>query len=105
MQLTWILLKNINNNCDIIEKTELCVCVFTYYRMLLRDFTERRMKIRASTKAPLLSFATSITTIVGRCKNRDGIRAKRGMMPSHSHAKPWIKPTGMLTSILSATYC
>lgn len=28
-----------------------------------------------------------------------------GRMPPHSHAKPRIKPTGMLTSILSATYC
>jgi len=42
----------------------------------------RRRAHSASTKAPLLSFATSITTIAGRRKNRDGrIRAKREMMP------------------------
>lgn len=65
------------------------------------------MKIRdapcsSSAKAPLLSLATSITTIARRRKNHDGIHARIG---SHSHAKPWIKPTGMLASILSATYC
>lgn len=64
-----------------------------------------KIRRRASAKAPLLSLATSITTIAGRRKNRGGIRARRGRMLPHSHAKPRIKPTGMLTSILSATYC
>lgn len=61
-----------------------------------------RRRAAASAKAPLLSLATSVTTIAGRRKNRDGIRARTS---PHSHAKPRIKPTGMLTSILSATYC
>lgn len=78
--------------------------------MLLRNFIEERMKIRdapcsSSAKAPLLSLATSITTIARRRKNHDGIHARRGRIGSHSHAKPRIKPTGMLASILSATYC
>lgn len=44
INVNFIRKKIINNNCEIIEKIGLCI--FTYYRMLLRDFTERRMKIR-----------------------------------------------------------
>lgn len=68
------------------------------------------MKIRdvpcsSSAKAPLLSLATSITTIARCRKNYDGIHARCRRIGPHSHAKPRIKPTGILTSILSATYC